>query len=620
MAPAGPADTDPELRRVLELLDAALREVRGRGREDLAGRLLSERQRVQRGSSAVLVVGEFNQGKSSLVNALLNARVCATDADVATAVPTVVRFGEQLQVAAGGADDADRAPVDPGSAEALQTRDDRASAAGPDLVEVTVPRALLRDGLVLVDTPGLGGGLASAHAARTLRALTGADAVVFVTDASQELTATEVELLQRAAGLCPRIVCALTKTDVYAEWRRIGELDAAHLREAGLRIPLQPVSSTLRHHGLRTGDRRLVAESGYPRLAAFLRGTTERAARQGRAAAAASAHSALSQLAAEVAAERAALADPGRAGEQIEALREAQRRAEELRSGGSRWLQVLNDRIGDLSSTVDFDLSTRLRAVRKDAGERLQSADPTREWVELEPWLYERTNAVLADHLRLLRDEADAVADDVAGRFGQEAWRIRADADVTRVTGQEVTSTSDVGLAALAASRAGRVELGIGALRGGSAGAVLAHAVGLLVGAAFLPVTIPVAVVLGGVLARTTYRSAKAAQMRALRAEAERTVAVYLEEIEMRARRDTRDSLRRIHQHLRDVFAAHATELQASVQRALETTAGAVREDQMGRQERLRRADEELNRLRALATAAGAMVDELLPRQPVLTR
>jgi Skp family chaperone for outer membrane proteins len=612
MASPGPADADPELRRVLELLEVALVQARGRGREDLTARLLAERQRALRGSAAVLVVGEFNQGKSSLVNALLNARVCATDADVATAVPTVVRFGEELRVAAGGADDDVRSPVDPDAAEALQTRDDRAAATGPELVEVTVPRALLRDGLVLIDTPGLGGGLASAHAARTLRALTGADAVVFVTDASQELTATEVDLLQRAAGLCPRIVCALTKIDVYPEWRRIGNVDAGHLRNAGLRIPIQPLSSTLRHHGLRTGDRRLVADSGYPRLAAFLRGTAARAGRQGRAAAAAAAHSALSQLVTELATERTALADPGRAAEQIEALREAQRRAEELRSGGSRWLQVLNDRIGDLTSTVDFDLSTRLRAVRKEASERLQTADPTREWVELEPWLYERTNAVLADHLRLLRDEADAVADEVANRFGQEAWRLRADADITRVTGHEVTATGDVGLAALAASRASRVELGIAALRGGSAGAVLAHAVGLLVGALFLPVTLPAAAVLGGILARTTYRSARAAQMRALRAEAERTVAVYLEEVEMRARRDTRDSLRRIHQHLRDVFAGHATELQASVQRDLEAAAAAVREDQFGRQERLRRVDEELTRLRALAAAAGATVDELL--------
>ena len=52
----------------------------------------------------MLVVGEFNKGKSSLVNALLNARVCATDADVATAVPTLVRYAPEFGALARSAD------------------------------------------------------------------------------------------------------------------------------------------------------------------------------------------------------------------------------------------------------------------------------------------------------------------------------------------------------------------------------------------------------------------------------------------------------------------------------------------------------------------------------------
>ncbi|SFK68850.1 dynamin family protein [Geodermatophilus ruber] len=619
-----PNAQDAETARVLALVDEAVHEAQGRRRDDLATRLVAERRRVLRGSCAVLVVGEFNKGKSSLVNALLNARVCATDADVATAVPTVVRFGEQLTVASGGADDAARSPVDPADTEALQTRDDRSAPAGAEVVEVAVPRELLRDGLVLVDTPGMGGGLASAHAARALRALAGADAVVFVTDASQELTAPEVELLRRVAGLCRRVLCVLTKLDLYPEWRRIRDLDEAHLRTAGLRLPVQPLSSALRHHGLRTGDRRAVTDSGYPRLAAFLRGTVAATGRQGLAAAAAAAHSALSQLVAELATARAALTDPARQREQLEALRDAQHRAEELRGGGSRWLQLLNDRIGDLTSTVDFDLAMRIRAVRKEAFDRLETADPRREWVELEPWLHERVNAALADHLRLLRDQADEVADEVAGRFGEDAWRLRAHADIVRVTDQREAAPDEIGLAALAASRASRVELGIAAVRGGSTGAVLSHAVGLLVVAVasvpLAPVVFPTAALLGGLFARTTYRAARTAQLRALRAEAERTISLHLDEVEMRARRDTRDSLRRIHQHLRDVFAGHATELQASVHRNLETLAHTVREDQQGRQERLQRADAELTRLRALAGRAEALLGELLGTGPEAAR
>ena len=43
----------------------------------------------------VLVIGDFKVGKSTLVNALVNADVCPVDDDVATAVPTVVFYGDE---------------------------------------------------------------------------------------------------------------------------------------------------------------------------------------------------------------------------------------------------------------------------------------------------------------------------------------------------------------------------------------------------------------------------------------------------------------------------------------------------------------------------------------------
>jgi GTP-binding protein EngB required for normal cell division len=598
---------------VLAVVDAAVREARARNRDDLVARLESERRRAQRGASAVLVVGEFNKGKSSLVNALLNARVCATDADVATARPTIVRFGDHLTASTGEVDGR-RTDVDPVEVEALQTSDE--SNLGDDVVEVRVPRQLLRTGLVLVDTPGMGGGLASAHAGRTLRALAGADAVVFVTDASQEMTAAEMELLRRIADLTSRAVVGLTKTDVYPEWRRIQDLDRGHLARADLRLPVLPLSATLRQQGLRTGDRGLVADSGYPRLAAFLRATSAGAMERGLAAAAAAAQSTLSQIVSLVATERQSLADPDRRREHADTIRVVQRRAADLRGGGSRWLQLLNDRIGDLSSAVDFDLGMRLRKVRKEAVERLADGDPTRDWVELEPWLYEQTNSALAEHLRLLRDQADEIADDVAARFGEDAWRLRAETDISRATSGGAPINVDVGLAALAVSRASRVELGIAALRGGSSGMVFTNATGLLLAGAIPALgamtVLPIAAVVAGVLARTTWRSARTAQLRALRAEAERAIVLYLDEVELRARRDTRDSVRRVHQHLRDVFSGHASELQSSVQRNLEALAQEVQEDERTRKERLRQAEAELARLQTLAAQAEALVDDLL--------
>ena len=57
------------------------------------------RKRLADPDVRVLVVGEFKQGKSQLVNALVNAPVCPVDDDIATAVPTVVRHAETTTVA-----------------------------------------------------------------------------------------------------------------------------------------------------------------------------------------------------------------------------------------------------------------------------------------------------------------------------------------------------------------------------------------------------------------------------------------------------------------------------------------------------------------------------------------
>ena len=78
----------PQLIKVLRQLD----------RDDLVGRATAASARLKRPSTVVCVVGEFKQGKSSLVNGLLGREVCPVDDDLATAAITLVRFGEKESV------------------------------------------------------------------------------------------------------------------------------------------------------------------------------------------------------------------------------------------------------------------------------------------------------------------------------------------------------------------------------------------------------------------------------------------------------------------------------------------------------------------------------------------
>ena len=65
------------------------------GRADLAKRLEQTRARLLDPDVRVIVVGEFKQGKSKLINALVNAPACPVDDDIATSVPTSVGYADE---------------------------------------------------------------------------------------------------------------------------------------------------------------------------------------------------------------------------------------------------------------------------------------------------------------------------------------------------------------------------------------------------------------------------------------------------------------------------------------------------------------------------------------------
>src|SRR5262249_20245003 len=156
----------------------------------------------------------------TLVNALLGQYVCPVDDDLATSAITLVRFGDQpgaiVRHRKEGAPQT-AAPV----AEAVAIKDvhDWVSEAGNpgnqqgvERVEIAFPSPLLKQGLVVVDTPGMGG-LGAGHAAATLSFLPFADGLLFVSDASAELSAPEVDFLRRATELCPTVLFVQSKID-----------------------------------------------------------------------------------------------------------------------------------------------------------------------------------------------------------------------------------------------------------------------------------------------------------------------------------------------------------------------------------------------------------------------
>lgn len=560
----------------IEVVDLALQAALAYGRADFGARLRQTRRRLAEDGVRVLVVGEFKQGKSQLVNALLNASVCPIDDDIATTVPTIVRYAEvpaAMTVREFGDElAADSTPVpvdrladyvcDPGNRREIS------------YAEVGVPRTLLAGGLVVVDTPGVGG-LASMHGAAIIAAMSLADAVVFVSDAGAEYTASELDFLRHAAQVCPNIVCALTKVDLHPHWRRIADLDRRHLANAELEAEVVPVSSTLRLHAVRTNDHMLNAESGFPVLIGLLRDRVVGQADQlACRVAAQDVVTITDQLAATMRAQLSVYQGGGAAGKLIRELELAQSRADRLRERSARWQQTLSDGIADLISDIEYDLRDRMRQIGRDAEREIDNADPLAMEDQFAAWLQQQVSGAASANFAWAMERARWLADQVADHFAEDGAKVLPnlrDVDFARMTGSiepvELPRNENLKLG-------NKLLLG---MRGGYGGTLMFGMAGTLVGMALLnPFSIAAGLLLGG----RTVREERKRLVQRRQMEAKSAVRRHLDDVVFQLGKESRDMLREVQRTLRNHFTGHAEELQRSVNDSLQAAQHALRTNQ----------------------------------------
>jgi GTP-binding protein EngB required for normal cell division len=181
------------------------------------------------------VIGQFNRGKTSLMNAVLGLDRLPTGIVPLTSVITVVRYGSRESVQVQYENglpreitlDEIRAYVteegNPGNEKHIRS------------AEVQLPAEILRRGFRFVDTPGLGSGIA-ANTATTRQYLPEADALVFVTSFEAPLTELELDYLRLSRDLVRRTFVVVNKADLVShdEKSRALEFIRKRLSENGL--------------------------------------------------------------------------------------------------------------------------------------------------------------------------------------------------------------------------------------------------------------------------------------------------------------------------------------------------------------------------------------------------
>lgn len=167
----------------------------------------------------LVVVGEFNAGKSALVNALLGQQVLAEGVTPTTSRVTLTKWGEAVSE----------------------------KVVDEDFATVTHPLDLLRQ-LNVVDTPGTNA-VIRRHERLTNEFVPRSDLVLFVTSADRPMTESERQFMERIRGWGKKVVVVLNKVDLVerpAELQEIITFVQAHAAEVLGFAPLVfPVSARL---------------------------------------------------------------------------------------------------------------------------------------------------------------------------------------------------------------------------------------------------------------------------------------------------------------------------------------------------------------------------------------
>jgi len=185
----------------------------------------------------LVVAGEFNAGKSSLVNALLGEKVMPEGVTPTTDRVTLITYGEE--------------PSE--------------QADGPNVVRRTYPNPLL-DAVAFVDTPGTNA-IVAKHQELSERFVPRADLVLFVTSADRPFTQSERTFLELIASWGKKVLMVVNKIDILSaddERAKVLEYVRDHARDT-LGVASVEVYGVSARHGLAAhlaGDEAGYAASG----------------------------------------------------------------------------------------------------------------------------------------------------------------------------------------------------------------------------------------------------------------------------------------------------------------------------------------------------------------------
>jgi small GTP-binding protein len=203
---------------VLKLLQRAIEYYEGSEKNDATDALRTLHKNLMDGEFSIVLVGEFSSGKSTLLNALMGERILPSFTNETTATVNFLRHAEKsthgekgcVYYYNGSTKELDSADLDTVMKYASTKGDDVAQSVAH--LDLYLDSKFLKDGVTLVDSPGLNG-VAEGHKEITEQQILKSHASIFVFSSDHPGTKTDFEFLHDLQRKVKTIIFVLNKID-----------------------------------------------------------------------------------------------------------------------------------------------------------------------------------------------------------------------------------------------------------------------------------------------------------------------------------------------------------------------------------------------------------------------
>jgi GTP-binding protein EngB required for normal cell division len=239
----------------------------------LAAYVKEVREKLSQDKFNLVVLGEFKRGKTTFLNALLGAELLPVAVVPLTSIVTIIQYGESLKCRVIFLNGETKVIHHAEVAGYVTEEGNPQNRKNVELVQLEYPSPYLQDGVLLIDTPGVGS-IYKNNTDETHNYLPKVDAAFFLLSSDQPLSHSECKFLKKIRQYSAKTFFILNKIDYLDEPDRQKALDfskKALEEEAGFEnVSVIPMSAKMALEGRLKNNPQMLSGSNLPELTGLL--------------------------------------------------------------------------------------------------------------------------------------------------------------------------------------------------------------------------------------------------------------------------------------------------------------------------------------------------------------